>query len=839
MMHEGKIVTAAVAADMANPIFELASARILIVRLSPFRDIEVSYSHLVLFDEARRALPDAFIDFAFLPTAPDRKLLNAKCSAWFFGRASGRSPSEFDIILVSCSFTLELVNLPWLFAQSGIPTSRAERLRNNTIPFVFLGGSSAVTSGALLQIREGLPVDSLVDAIFFGEGEGRIAEIVRTASEGQKQNAAKQVILSEIAAQVKGFWPCSPEWKTERSICEDRPAVLTSPLVLNGEYAGHAKLAITAGCTGHCSFCLEGWDRRPFREKPFLELSNAASALKKTTGASDVELFSYNFNMHHEILNIVPVMGRYFMHVSLMSQRIDLLARIPHLLAAEFAAGKRSFTLGIEGISARMRQYYHKGISDEQIADAISAILEGNARELKLFFILSGYEKPSDFDELHTLFDAIGRFKEQTRASTRIIISAGYLVRLPFTPLQFAPLACDRTNLERISATIESLCNERKLEFRLAASFEDYWTDQLLSIAGPQAHDWLCACAESGFVYDTHISRQAAASLDAFLRRKKEFSALLEEKTSDYRPCFSFLESDAHWNLLRAHYERAASYLEFSHAPKNQPKFGKRRAQSALQSTSTHSALSIAAEKTQAVSTIAALMEAKSHFQPLVVRIREDSALAFATLAYESSWLIRAISTLVPNAERALFECRQIVPGNAWDKVFSRAGIEYGLSGEKWFALYGPDIRTLQKIVDAALRKIKASLQSGQSTAALPSAFLLDIEPQDPGIAPEECVLSFSLPQEYNSFVGRIIEIWLEKQDVHFTGKKIENGYEYLVAHSSLNKRILLSAEYHTSSSGSFVTMRIGKRADMLLLSDYLHKEASDHELIFNIEHWE
>jgi radical SAM superfamily enzyme YgiQ (UPF0313 family) len=838
MMHEGKIITATVAADMANPAFERASARILIVRLSPIRDVEVSYSHLVLFDETRRALPDAFIDFAFLPIAPDRKLLNAKRGAWFFGRASGKYPSEFDIILVSCSFTLELVNLPWLFVQSGIPTSRRERLCNSKIPFVFLGGSSAVTSGALLQISEGAPVDSLVDAIFFGEGEGRIAEIVRIATEGQKRSETKQVILAEIAAQVKGFWPCSPEWKTERSIYEDRPAMLTRPLVLNGEYADHAKLAITAGCTGHCSFCLEGWDRRPFREKPFEELRKAALALKKATGASDLELFSYNFNMHHEILNIIPAMGRYFMHVSLMSQRIDLLARIPHLPEAEFAAGKRSFTFGIEGISARMRQYYHKGISDEQIADAIYAILNGNARELKLFFIISGYENKTDFDELHAFFNVLGSFREQTRASTRIIVSAGYLVRLPFTPLQFAPLAYDRTDLERISATIESLCKEYELEYRMAASFEDYWTDQLLSLAGPLAHEWLCACTESGFVYDTHIPRQAATSLDAFLKSNKEFPALLQEKASDYRPCFSFIESEAHWNLLYAHYEGAASHLESSHVLKNQPNLRNSHSQIALQQVSIHTEPTITSEKNRVIQTIAALMEAKSRFQPFLVRIREDSALAFSTRAYESSWLIRALSALVPNAERVLFECRQIVPGNTWDNAFSRAGIEYGVSGEKWFALYGPDFQTIQKIVDAASRKIKVSFQSGQRMAGLPSAFLLALEPQENNITPEECMLSFSLPQEFSSFVGPTIEKWLEMQNVHFTSKKIENGHEYLVAPSSQNKKVLASAEYHTSSSHVFATMRIGKRADMLLFSDYLGKAVGDYEFIFNIEYW-
>ncbi|HUX75622.1 MAG TPA: hypothetical protein VMY40_03145, partial [Anaerolineae bacterium] len=56
-----------------NPDFENASYRVLIVRLSPFRDVDKSIPHLFLFQEVRQALPDAFIDLAFFPTAAQRE----------------------------------------------------------------------------------------------------------------------------------------------------------------------------------------------------------------------------------------------------------------------------------------------------------------------------------------------------------------------------------------------------------------------------------------------------------------------------------------------------------------------------------------------------------------------------------------------------------------------------------------------------------------------------------------------------------------------------------------------------------------------------------------------
>jgi len=65
---------------------------------------------------------------------------------------------------------------------------------------------------------------------------------------------------------------------------------------------------------------------------------------------------------------------RVFRRVNFMSQRLDILAGSPALVSAELAADKRSFTLGIEGISERMRRYYRKGIDEVEIDEAISRL---------------------------------------------------------------------------------------------------------------------------------------------------------------------------------------------------------------------------------------------------------------------------------------------------------------------------------------------------------------------------------------------------------------------------------------------------------------------------------
>ena len=123
-----------------NPGFEDASYRVLIVRLSPFRDVDKSIPHLFLFQEVRRALPRAFVDLAFFPSTPDRALFDQEGIPYLVGVQSLRSADEFDLVLISNAYTLELINLPVLLIRSGIPLFSSQR--GPEWPILVLGGSN-------------------------------------------------------------------------------------------------------------------------------------------------------------------------------------------------------------------------------------------------------------------------------------------------------------------------------------------------------------------------------------------------------------------------------------------------------------------------------------------------------------------------------------------------------------------------------------------------------------------------------------------------------------------------------------------------------------------------
>jgi len=673
------------AAGFRNPPWADARARILIVRLSPFSDVERSTPHLVLFSECRKALPDAYIDLAFFPGRRDRDILDERSLPRFFGLASGMPPSSFDLVMVSLSFTLELVNLPYLFSNPGLaPSARAREAARDGgkgQPIVILGGSSAASACALV----GAEGEAMVDGLFFGEGEsgsgsagiGAIGELARILA--PRDRPARDRLREALA--ICGFWIPGPS-PARRRITRPHPSPLLDYPVLNSGEAGTARLQISAGCPGLCSFCLEGWDRRPYRELPLDGILRAARELRRRTGADTLEVAGFNFNTHSRIFELLFELNRIFLRVNFMSQRLDILAASPPMARAELAAGKRSFTLGIEGISRRMRAYYRKGISDEDIDSAFKLLLVAGVRELKLFYIIAGMEEESDLAEFRAFAAALATRRAAAAPGLRIIVSAGYLVRLSSTPLQFAPLCLDETRLAAIAESMRSTCEETSLEFRLAVDFEEYAVEQLLALGGPVVRDWLVSLPGRGFCYDGSLSRGTWRSLrSSVLEGNPLRGGLLAEKASDWSPAIRFNDDDTLW----AQYEAARSFVDrraclgsacgdCGACPE-----GSDRA-----SIASHSASS--PPDPAYFERLARLIAAKSAFSPLLVEAMLPPELAGACPSYLSSWLSRRLFAAAPGSERAVFEAREAL----FDEGPLKGMLAQGFTGRTIFALYGP-----------------------------------------------------------------------------------------------------------------------------------------------------
>ena len=537
-----------------NPRFDDASYRVLVVRLTPFRDVDRSLPHLFLFQEIRRALPDGFVDLAFFPSADQRAQFEEDGIPFLVGIHSLRSADEFDLLLISNAYTLELINLPYLLIRSGIPLFSSQR--GPEWPILVLGGSNAMAAQAVVR-QDG---DSLVDGIFFGEGEGWVGELVRLLRSHGKMG--RRELLDRAVREVPGFWAAgslAPGTKTVR--CE--PDVRYLPFeypILNSPEVHTASLQITYGCPAFCAFCFEGYDRKPYRELPLPDVLAAARWIKQTQGVEELNLYSFNFNTHAGIFEMLVELHRVFDRVSFKSQRLDILQHAGTLLEAEVAADKRNFTLGVEGISQRQRAWLHKSLSAEEIAALLERLFPLKIRTVKLFYVLTGHETGDDVAEFRRFVRWLKEVRRSKNRRVRVVFSFGLLIRMPFTPLRYDRLFLEEEPWRPLIGQVKSVCETNGFEFRLAFDWPDYCTSQVLALGGYWLVEPVVALARRGYCFDTALPAEYWDALRGWMVDAGHWTdAFLGEKDSDYPFALDFVESNVPAGFLYRQYQQAQS----------------------------------------------------------------------------------------------------------------------------------------------------------------------------------------------------------------------------------------------------------------------------------------
>lgn len=475
-----------------NPEFENATLRVLIVRLSPLQNVRESITHHFLFQEIRRDVPLAYIDYAFFPQQKNIRFFKDNNIPFFLGIQSFHPINDFDLVLISNSFTLELFNLPYLFSNTGIPRMKSNR--QTLRPIVIMGGSNVLMAQCAISNRG----DSFVDALFFGEGEGAVGRISTILNENrEKPNREVLVILEK---EVKGFFDIRLPIPDSISAASPPHAsyILTDYPILNTDIENTVKLQITRGCPCFCSFCFEGHTRKPFREYKPEDIYSKALEAKIKHAPVEFDFLSFNFNLHTGISKIIADLNEIAKFVNFKSQRIDIIAMRPELLDLEILSGKRTYTFGVEGINDRIRRFLHKSLSEKELLISLEHIYSRKPRQIKLFFIITGLENENDCREFKDFIMKLKNLKAKLSPGCRTIMSFGLLTNLPFTPMQFSQTIKDPERIKKIKGNIKRDCETNNFEFRMAQDIEDFLICQHIVLAGFECFDVICGFAKKG-----------------------------------------------------------------------------------------------------------------------------------------------------------------------------------------------------------------------------------------------------------------------------------------------------------------------------------------------------
>lgn len=346
----------------------------------------------------------------------------------------GRPLRSYRVVAVSAAWELEAVEAVSALRRAGLEPDPARRGPDD--PLVVAGGA--------LTLVNPRPLLAFADAVVIGEGLAAAGTLAR----GVLRGAGRRELLEELGGLPNVALAERPD---EAALVEREaaavgrytaaPGPLASPVVTEASAFGESFLVEACrGCPRGCRFCVLRRDRcGPFAPFEAQEVSAAVPA-----GAPRAGLVGAGISDHPALEALLERLVERGIAVSTSSLRVaSLTGRHLALLAR---GGARQLTVGVDGLSERLRESLGKPLPARRVVALAEAARAAGIDALKLYVMVGvPRETPEDAAEFVELARSAGRH-------VRLTVSATPLVPKPGTPLAGAPLAPAAVLRERLES---------------------------------------------------------------------------------------------------------------------------------------------------------------------------------------------------------------------------------------------------------------------------------------------------------------------------------------------------------------------------------------------------
>ncbi|RLF16790.1 MAG: hypothetical protein DRJ66_02485 [Thermoprotei archaeon] len=348
---------------------------------------------------------------------------------------------EFDVILFTISYEIDLVNVINMLKSANIPILRKDR-EGKDYPIIGAGGIVVMENPRILE--------EIMDILFIGDAEvllPKFIDIMLSLDFSTYRNTPR--LLSELA-HLDGI--CVPMLlknydKVKCVFVNDLDKVpypvrqvvlLEGPKDFTPIYGRSFLMEISRGCPYWCRFCLLSYIYKPCRMRSISVVKSIVDRGLRYAKSDKVVLISSAIGNYPYLIDLLSwLVEEKGVKLSIPSMRIDKLTyEIADLI---HKGGQRTMTFAPETASERLMEIIGKGISFDELFNGIKVCREVGFNNIKLYFMvgLPG-ERMSDIRAIVDLIREVINAGFKTRESVRVAITP--FIPKPHTPFQWLPM---------------------------------------------------------------------------------------------------------------------------------------------------------------------------------------------------------------------------------------------------------------------------------------------------------------------------------------------------------------------------------------------------------------